>query len=183
MNARFQIILILLSITIFSLFVTPGYAIFTGDHHVYIPHIYQGLTPTLYKNDFSLQFKQDAFTYFDEVMLFLLRNLHLGIYALFFLLSFIFRFLAIYAIYALVRYFTQDTSFSLLASLLFFFPQPVFGAAIGMFEPALYPRFASLALSLLFLVLFFRGRIIFSALLWKGIWKSCGGRINLYLEK
>jgi hypothetical protein len=122
------------------------------------------MTPDLYPNDFSLQFQQNSFVYFDEVISFLLNTLPFSIYTLFFVVMFLVRFLTIYAITGIVNYLTQNRSFSFFAPLLFFFPQPAFGAAMRMFEAALYPRSVSLMFSLLFLLFFLYGRTFLSTL-------------------
>lgn len=152
------------ALTVFSLVVFQGYRAFLSDQELYIPSIYRSLEPALFQSDLLLSFRQTAYTLFDELVTGTMGALDTDIFDALFILTLVFRFIYFYSLYAIALYFTKDRTFSVLSVLLFVGGCWVYGAAVSTLEIYLTPRVTSLALNLLFLALFFRGRRLLSTI-------------------
>src|SRR3989338_9091093 len=83
--------LFIVSITIFSLIVTPGYQAFVADQPVFLPSLFNKLDPSLFQNDlvwYKIQFGKA--TLFIDFLAFFIR-LGVDIFWLLFILSAISR--------------------------------------------------------------------------------------------
>jgi len=153
------------ALTVFSLVAFQGYRVFTSDHELYIPPLYQTLNPELFQNDLLLSFDQTAYTFLDELIVFLMRALKADIFFALFSLTVVFRFIYFYSLYRIALYFTEDRTFSILSMFLFIGGSWVYGAAISTLGIYLTPRVVCLSLNLLFLACFLNGKRLLSTVL------------------
>lgn len=147
-------------ITLFSHLVYPGYEVCIGDHATYIPAMLKVLNPSLYGNDFFLSFSPLAYTFFDELIAFVINTTGGELYTVLFFISLILRFIFFSSIFKLSIYLTKDQAFSLLLVLFFCLGQIKFGSLNNY----LVPRSFGIVLGLFSLTLYFGQRRLYSSI-------------------
>lgn len=161
---KYSVIVFIFALTLFSIFVFPVYKVLQGDQNIYVPEIKQELDPELFPNDYLFSFKQTNFTLFDEIVVFLVNNLKIDLFVLFFVLFVLFRFIYFYSIYKISFFFTQNKLFSIFSTLLFLNSYYIYSTLERVFILETHPRSISLALNLLFLALYFNRKKIISTI-------------------
>lgn len=154
-------------LSIFSHMIFPGYNVGIQDHKIYIPLIEKIYNPSLFHKDL-LMFEDYSFlgySLYGNLIVFLIKYLHVDIYIVLFFLSIIARFLFCYALYEVVLFFTKDKKFSLAAPIFIISGLTVYGTATITFDSLLLPRTIGLSLSMLFLAFFLKRKVFFSAII------------------
>lgn len=157
-----RLFFIILLFTIFSIIVFPGYEVFISDQEIYLPMAYNNFDENLFSNDFALRFDVLQYSFFDELIGFLLRFTSNISYILFFIYA-LARFIYFYALYRIVLHFTDDEKFSILSLLLFIPPISVYGTQV--FDNYLIPRVMGFSLGLLSLYYLFEKKYFKSTIL------------------
>ncbi len=164
MKKELYLLFTIIILIIFSLVVFPGYKVFMYDQSVYIPGIYQSLNIALFQNDFLSNFNINAYTLFDELMIFFIKFLNMDLFSSFFFLTVVLKFIYFYSIYRISLYFTDDERFSVFSMLLFIISSVVYGTASWTWDINILPRVISLPVNLLFLAYFLNNRHFLSTL-------------------
>ena len=84
MQDKIFYVLSIFSATVFSIIAYQGYDVFIGDQQFYIPPIQKALKSNLYLNDIHLAFSTTSFTFFDETVVFILKNSGMNLFLTFF---------------------------------------------------------------------------------------------------
>jgi hypothetical protein len=142
---------VILTITLFSLIVTPGYKVFTGDQAIYIPQVLHSQNPLLFTKDMLTSFNEMNYLFFDELIALTNKIFNTNLIYSLFILSFVTRFIYYYSIYKIALYFSSNKTFSFLVILLFISGFNVYGYPYTTMETVLAPRLMGLSLYLLFL--------------------------------
>ena len=118
-QSRFFPLACVLTATLFSLIVLPGYESFGGDQSVFLPPFYHTLDPTLFPND--LEGYKTMYTDMTFLSDFLAIFATRGIPVLFLLfgLTVIMRAIFFCSLYYIAQYITENKSYAL-CTLLFF---------------------------------------------------------------
>ncbi|HIH13623.1 MAG TPA: hypothetical protein HA224_00015 [Nanoarchaeota archaeon] len=164
-KSKYILFALIVLLSVFSIAVRPGYAVFSGDQEIYMPAIYRTLGIAEYSGDILQGFDQSKYTFFDEIVSLLIKTLNINVLYVFVILTLIFRFLFFYAVYALARYFTNNKAFSILAMFLFSQDFWIYGSSTALLETSLIPRTIALPLALLALACFLNKRIFIAGLL------------------
>lgn len=161
-----KIIFLAFFFAILSFFGSIGYAALFSDQRIYLPAIFDQLSSGALNQDFLLSFNQTALTFFDELLVGLVRITHVDFFWVMLFLSLLGRFVFFWAIALLAKKIGLKTWGIILALLVFIFPIEIYGTGMNLMESELHPRFLSLALGLFFLALLLNKKIIASAIVW-----------------
>ncbi len=155
-------LIVVLALTLFSFSWLLGYSVYDGDQLIYFPSILKHFDSSLYKQD--LIFGQDAFTLFDDVIIWGVEKTGHDMAFVVFFMTLITRFVFFYALYRITRYFTGDQKFSLFALLIFVSGFVVYGAGMRTIAFMLLPRDIATAFGLLSLSFLMARRRMFAAI-------------------
>lgn len=152
-------------VTVFSFFGLLGYSVFNADQFFYFPSLFQKLFPGELAGDFMANSSPAAFTLFDETILGTIKVTGLDLFWSILLLEFLTRSLFFFALYKIIRYFTQDTLFSLLSLFVFISGFVVYGTGMRAMADMLLARDMALSILLFSLFLLLEKKFLWSSLL------------------
>ncbi|MBI2640382.1 MAG: glycosyltransferase family 2 protein, partial [Candidatus Sungbacteria bacterium] len=151
-------------VTGYSFFGQLGYSVFNADQFFYFPSILRAIHLDALGSDFMAKFSPAAFSFYDELIVGIVRYGGLDIFWTAFLLTVITRFMFFYALYRIARYFTRDTLFSALSLFIFVSGFVVYGTAMRSIADMFLARDLALGFSLLSLSFLFEKRYRTSSL-------------------
>jgi hypothetical protein len=152
---------VLIGLTLLS-FIYPGYQVFVGDQRLFLPWVKHDLRPDLYQNDPVASIDHLRWSLFDEVVAGTVNIFHIDLFVVLLMIGVATRFLYFYCIWRLALYVTNNAVFSLMAPALFMTNKVVFGSAMTTMIYETHYRTVSIALALLFLVLYLNKKRMWS---------------------
>ena len=164
MKSNYKIFLVMFLITIFSLVVYPGYSIFVASQEISVPALYMMKNSSLFPHDIITSFNFSRYSLFNQFVIRIMNLTGLDIFYVFFILSLIFRFICIFAVYYISRYFTESEFLSLAIAFLTTMGLAVYGTTTSTFDYFMMPRTIGLPLAWLSLFLLIIGKPYFSAI-------------------
>ena len=76
-KSKYILFALIVLLSVFSIAVRPGYAVFSGDQEIYMPAIYRTLGIAEYSGDILQGFDQSKYTFFDEIVSLLIKTLNI----------------------------------------------------------------------------------------------------------
>ena len=147
--------------TFVSLFI-HGYRFAVSDQNIYIPSIKHFINPQLYANDYLFLQPQGEYTFFTDVMSFILSKFN-DFEIVFFITYLLFSFLLFWSIAKITYSLFNKREIVFLALLLSAAPLSVAGTATLTYDVYTHPRLMAMAIGLFSLYLFIECRYVLSA--------------------
>ena len=147
--------------TFVSLFI-HGYRFAFSDQNIYIPSIKHFINPQLYANDCLFWQPQGEYTFFTDVMGFILSKFN-DFEAVFFITYILFSFLLFWSVAKITHSLFNKREIVFLVLLLSAASLRVAGTAISIYDGYTHPRLMAMAISLFSLYLFMKCRYVLSA--------------------
>ena len=147
--------------TFASLFI-HGYRFAVSDQNIYIPLIKHFINPQLYANDYLFLQPQGEYTFFTDIMGFILGKFN-DFEIVFFITYILFSFLLFWSIAKITYSLFNEYEIVFLALLLSAAPLSVAGTATLTYDVYTHPRLMAMAIGLFSLYLFIECRYVLSA--------------------
>lgn len=147
-------------IILYSFVGAPGYEVYTSDQALFLPPFFHSLDESLFPNDlewFRIMFVER--TILTDILAVFTRMGVPVIWTLF-VWTIVLRILFFSSIFFIVRYFTENRLYALVALLFFITPLKTFGTGHGTMETAFSYRTSALAFGLLFTALYLHGKTL-----------------------